>query len=253
MHTYSNLSDILVKRMGESVKDVGICGLRIQLFSFHPGRESSARNPWQQKISSRGNFVVSHDVLPSNLLSCDAHENCISTVGMQVPNSPRNSSGDRENQAAHRAQVSDDRSFEEEPVSLSHWPDRQSCCCVTLSLTVQKLVRLQADRHSVCCVIQVPDWVARFPKPEDAWNCQTPNKAADLLFCCRTGMWSDMKFTHLKRLGDLPHKVVKDLMWCRATVKIVRHSLCHLRVGDWQAPLTGDLEQFPHYILPKKA
>ncbi len=55
-------------------------------------------------------------------------------------------------------------------------------------------------------------------------------------------MWSDMNSTHLERLGDLPHKVIEGLMWRWATVEIARHCLCHLRIGDWKAPLTGDLE-----------
>ncbi len=38
-------------------------------------------------------------------------------------------------------------------------------------------------------------------------------------------MWSDMNFTHLQCLSELPHQVIKHLVWCWSNIEVARNSL----------------------------
>ncbi len=66
---------------------------------------------------------------------------------------------------------------------------------------------------------------------------------------CLGWLWSDLNSTHLNRLRQLPHQVVKQLVWGWAKVEVFRDSLCHHWMGVGQPQICRNFTKFPDDIL----
>ena len=65
-------------------------------------------------------------------------------------------------------------------------------------------------------------------------------------------VWGDMDHSPSDGVGQVPHQMVKDVVWCRSSIKISHHGLNHPWVSVREALPLCLLAQATDDVLPQK-